>query len=115
MTTFMSREEAALVVFNGDAAKAEALLNLIGDTGLSCPPEEFTNRSMQLPVYDCSYCTDSGECWHDMPDSMYPCKGKCEFFAVKTSEVEEAAEEEVAEEPAVEPVPEEEPLESAEE
>lgn len=98
MGTFMSKEEAALALFNGDEEKAKTLLTLIGDTGLSCPPEEF-NRNMQLPQYDCGYCTDGGECWHDMPDSMFQCKGKCEFFTERSAD-----EPEVVVEGSTEPV-----------
>lgn len=80
--TFNSREEAALFLMNGDEEKAYALLNLIGEVGLPYPPEEF-NREMRLPEETCHYCTDDGECWYHMPDSMFKCGGKCENFAEK--------------------------------
>ena len=73
------REKLAEFLFDGDKAKAKALLTLLDEKSFKAPPE-FKNLKMQLPEYSCLWCTLCGECYVDMPDSLRDCEGKCSSY-----------------------------------
>lgn len=75
------REEIAKFLFDGDEMKAEKLLLLMESFSAPyVPSNEILNLTMNLPEYSCRWCTDEGECWFSMPDSMFRCDGKCKDF-----------------------------------
>ena len=71
-------EDLALMCFDGDPKKAEALLELLelSKVQLAC---SMPKVEMQLPSEKC-YWEKSGCCWKDVPDSFLKCKKPCKFF-----------------------------------
>lgn len=76
--------EAAISLFDGNTEKADKLLLLLeAFASPTNPPAEFLNLVMNLPEYDCHWCTDEGECWFNIPDSLFRCNGKCKDYEEK--------------------------------
>ena len=82
-------KETAAFLFDGDTEKAKRLLLLMEALiSPANPPVEFLNLVMNLPEYECRWCTDEGECWFCMPDSMFRCNGKCKDYEENSKDEE---------------------------
>ena len=79
------REKLAEFLFDGNKEKAKILLALLNEEEFTIP-SEFKDLKMQLPEYSCNWCTSTGDCYLDMPDSLRECKGKCLSFWCKHTE-----------------------------
>lgn len=79
------REKLAEFLFDGDQEKAKQLLVLIESFTTPVLPPEF-KRVMIIPEDTCRWCTDDGECFFCMPDSIFLCEGKCHRYERKDNE-----------------------------
>lgn len=88
-TFWKEAKETALFLFDGNTEKAERLLLLIENfVSPVDTTKEFLNLVMNLPEYDCEWCSDNGDCWLSMPDSLFNCNGKCKNFKDKNNDHE---------------------------
>lgn len=77
------RFDIAKFLFDGNESKAEALITLLESFTLSSVPSNlFSNLKMVIPSspeYECHWC-HNGDCWRQIPDSLFRCTGKCQDY-----------------------------------